>query len=751
MQPARKFGIRLTATVLTLASCLAQGMHLLTDPDDLWSTAKAGRFESAEAIANALADHPAEPLQRFKISIDRREQSRVARIEKVREELGEALSTDPLTGTALSTALRSATELQMLGNEPQAVLTEPEVARAIQLALTEARAAEARGDWVIASELFFRLNALHEETNRFGDDLRRINTRLLMLRMYAPQRYWELRNNRRLAEGLSPLPPYNPTGDGFNEKIQGIERNVVARSILRAAQQHVDSPSYNTLLAAGLKQTAVLLESDELMTTLRGEAFDRGARDRLLQYVRQQAGAYEQGQRSAGSQDVPRVLEELTSQNAAWLRLPEEALLREFGDGALSSLDDYSQVIWPNDVPRFRRSTSGTFVGIGVQISLDAMNQLTIVTPLAGTPAQRARLRANDVIAKVDGQPTLGFTLDQAVDVITGPRGSTVTLTIERPVKGADDAVAEPEAKPAVESFDVVLTRDVIDLRSVRGWKRNGTGDDNWDWFIDRESGIGYIKLSQFQQGSTRDLRNAVREMQQTGLNGLILDLRFNPGGLLEEAVGIVGQFVAGQRVVSIEGADGRVLGVENTGPGNPILARVPTVVLVNEGSASASEIVAGALQDYAAQGLVDVVVVGQRTFGKGSVQNVWELPARAPTLIKLTTQYYRLPGGRLIHRDRHPDQPLKGVAPDLSVTMLPEQITESARIRRDADVVALDENGLAIDAQDAVDPDTLISEGIDIQLHTALLLLQSRSGTMGKVAVTPPAAGGAMEMLPVR
>jgi len=746
MQPVRKFGVRLTAAVLALAVSVAHAAPLTTEtPDDLWSTAKAGGFESAEAIVRALADNPAEPLQLFRNSIDQREQSRVNRIAEVRRELAESLATEPMTGVALSAALRSATELQMLGNEPQAVLKEADVAKTIDLAIVQARASEAKGDWVIASELFYRLNALHEETNRYGDDLRRLNTRLIMLRMYAPAQYWELRNQRRLSEGLEPLPPYNPTGDNFADKLTGIDRNVVARSILRAAQQHVDSPSYNKLLAAGLRQTSVLLESDELLTAIKGQAFDVGARDRLLGYTRQQADLFERGQRQATSQDVPRMLEELTSQNSAWLRIPEEALLREFGDGALSSLDDYSQVIWPNDVPRFRRSTSGTFVGIGVQISLDALNQLTVVTPLAGTPAQRARLRANDVIAKVDGKPTLGFTLEQAVDVITGPRGTPVKLTIERPSK------VEGEEQPTIETFEVTLVRDVIDMRSVRGWKRTGTSDEDWDWFIDRESGIGYIKLSQFQQGSTRDLRNAVREMQRTGLKGLILDLRFNPGGLLEEAVGIVGQYVAGQRVVSIEGADGRVLGVENTGPGNPILARVPTVVLVNEGSASASEIVAGALQDYAARGMVDVVVVGQRTFGKGSVQNVWELPARAPTLIKLTTQYYRLPSGRLIHRDRHPDQPLKGVAPDLSVTMLPEQITESARIRRDADVVALDENGVIIEDEDAANPDTLISEGIDIQLHTALLLLQSRSGKMGTIAVSPPAQPGAMQMHPVR
>jgi carboxyl-terminal processing protease len=733
--------VTVSIAMLTSAASAFAAAPTLTNPDDLWTSAKAGQYTSAESIAESFVDNASEPLVLFRNTLTQREQSRATRLVEVRTELTEALATEPLTGVVLSEALRAATELQMLGNEPQAVLEDAQVAKALQLALAEARAAEARGDVVIASELFYRLNALHEETNRYSEDLKRLGSRLTMLRLYAPDRYWVLRNDRRLAEELEPLPPYNPTGDDFKEKLSGIDRYVVARSIVRAVQQHVDSPRPSALLAAGMRQVGVLLESDQILESILGGNIDARARDTLKQYVSQIADQYEKGTRTAGLQDITATLRDLADQNTRTLKLPEEVLLHEFGDGAMSSLDDYSQVIWPHDVDRFRRTTSGSFVGIGVQISLDALNQLAIVTPLAGTPAQRAGLRSDDVIAKVDGKPTMGFTLDQAVDVITGPRGSDVRLTIERPIK------TEGEAERKVETFDVVLQRDVIDLRSVRGWKRSGPTDADWDWFLDRENGIGYVKIGQFQQGTTRDLRKAVLEMQQIGLNGLVLDLRFNPGGLLDEAVGVVGQFVASQRVVSIEGSDGRILGVENTNAGLTPLALTPTVVLINEGSASASEIVAGALQDYADKGMADVVVVGQRSFGKGSVQNVWELPAPAPTLIKLTTQYYRLPGGRLIHRDRHPDQPLKGVGPDLSVSMLPEQITESARIRRDADVVQLNDLGQPVDPENAVDPNSLIADGIDVQLHTALLLLQSRSGGMGAVASTPTAG----QMQPVR
>lgn len=708
---------------------------------DLWNGAKSGHFATAEAISEAIIGDASEPIKQFRHTLEERETQRAERMVEVRKELEAALEKnaaggETLSGVHLSDALRAATELQMLGDTPEQTLKDAEVAQAVRLADAQARASEASGSWVMAAELYYRLNALHNETNRYGDDVSRLNSQLTMLKMYAPRTYWKLRNDRRLAEELEPLPPYNPKGDSFEEKLDGIDRSVVARAIVRAVRQHVESPSPDEMLAAAYRHVGVMLESDEIVKQINGgRSFDPQARADLKRFYDEAATQYEAGTRQASLRDIAPAIREMLSANAQTLKLPDEPMLHEFGNGAMSALDEYSQVIWPYAVDRFRRMTSGQFVGIGVQISLDAMSQLKVVTPLAGTPAQRAGLKANDVIAKVNGEPTLGYTLDQAVDIITGPKGTPVELTIERPIEDESD-------EDRIETFDVNLIRDVIALKSVLGWKRTGPGDDDWNWFIDEDSGIGYIRLSQFQNGSTRDLRRAVRAMQSKGLNGLILDLRFDPGGLLDEAVGIVGQYVTEKKVVSIEGADDHVMGIERTGAGLAPLAMTPTVVLVNEGSASASEIVSGALQDYSHAGLIDVVIVGQRSFGKGSVQNVWELPAPKPTLIKLTTQYYRLPMGRLIHRDRHPDQPLKGIEPDLTVSMLPEQITEAARIRRDADVMTLDEFGKPLDPESAVDPDTLIYDGIDVQLHTALLLLQSRAGRIGSVAVNPDVPG---------
>lgn len=715
---------------------------------EVWSAARQGAADRLEQLidtgpsgeAGALAS----VLESYERTLERREADRqterASAIEELTKELDSAAGARSL---ALNRALRAATALQMMQPDPVAALRDPLIARAVREAEAEARACEQRGEWVIASELFFRLNAMHEESQQYLPALERLGQRLQIVRNYAPEKYWSMRNDRRLAEELDALPPYNPTGDSYRDRLRGVDHVLTSRAIVRAQQRHVDSPSVASLLAGGFDGVTTLLSTDDVWETFPGLA-DGAARGQLADQIAALRERYEHAPAGGRLVDVAEAIADLLIANRATSKLPEEVLLHEFGNGALGVLDEYSQVIWPDDVESFQRSTSGSFVGIGVQISLDAMNQLTIVTPLAGTPAQRAGLRANDVIAKVDGVPTVGFTLDQAVNVITGERGTKVVLTIER-------SRGEGEARE-VEAFDVSLVRDRIALESVRGWKRTGSGPQQWDWFVDDERRIGYIAISQFQDGTTRDFRRAVRQMQRDGLHGLILDLRFNPGGLLDEAVSLVSQFVEGVPVVTVEAADGHQVAVERAYTGEAILKSTPVVVLINEGSASASEIVAGALQDYAQRGLVDVVLVGQRSFGKGSVQNVWELlGARADgrmTLLKLTTQYYKLPGGRLIHRSRH-SLPEKGVKPDLTVEMLPDQILKSAEIRRNADVVLLDEAGRIIDQDPEIpsDPEALLAEGIDVQLHTALLLLQSRAQGSATVARRP----GVTEMEPVR
>ena len=220
------------------------------------------------------------------------------------------------------------------------------------------------------------------------------------------------------------------------------------------------------------------------------------------------------------------------------------------------------------------------------------------------------------------------------------------------------------------------------------------------------------------------------------GLHGLVLDLRYNPGGLLTEAVSVSNTFIDKGTIVSTQGvANVTPSEVKSAVAGESMLGNRPLVVLINEGSASASEIVSGAIRHYADKGEVNAVVLGQRSFGKGSVQNVWPLAPNAK--MKLTTQYYKLPDGRILHKK--PGQKIWGVDPHLSISMLPEQESDALKLRQDADVMAIDANGNVVEDKPRPDPKKLIEDGVDLQLQTALVLLQLQTGGTAQAAKAPP------------
>jgi len=288
--------------------------------------------------------------------------------------------------------------------------------------------------------------------------------------------------------------------------------------------------------------------------------------------------------------------------------------------------------------------------------------------------------------------------------------------------------------------------RSVITVPTVKGWKRQGVREDSWDWFIDSDNHIGYVRLLQFSESTSRELDRAIAEMKRQGLSGLILDLRFNPGGLLDQAVKVSRKFikVPDSPIVMTQAAGGMIEPPETTRPAQATLADVPLVVLINEGSASASEIVSGALETYAHQGSLDAVVLGARSYGKGSVQNVWPIGVNASAAIKVTTAYYMLPDKRIIHR--RPGALAWGVEPDLKVEMLPKQTGDALNLRRNADVLPLDEHGVIKPSAEkaAPDPDDLIAKGVDLQLETGLMLLRAKAVASAAGVESAPKRGHA-------
>ena len=698
----------------------------------LWQIARTGDEQTLLDLINnrVMAESALDPgvrdsLELFRTNHAKRETERNERKAEVSKELDDQLAAFDAerSAIALSDALSRAVQLQLLTRDPDAFFSDPRIVRLIKDAERVARESERQGDWMIASELFYRLDTIHDPADTYKEDVQRLGTRLSMIRLYAPERLWELRNNRRLAEGLDPLPPYNPFGDDYRTKLQSVDSTMIRTAIQRSAAQHVgrttttnpEGVTLNALIMGGLDAVRTMATTTDLAATFPGLG-DAGKRESFLARIDERRAQVAAWNRPASAFDLRQVVDGVVVDAQTTVGIMPQAVLHEFGNGAMGELDTYSAFIWPDELARFRRSTEGEFIGVGIQIQLDELQNITVVAPLEGTPAQRAGVRSGDILKKIDGITAVGLGLDQAVEVITGPANTHVKLTVER--KDEDDNITEI-------TFDLVRQR--IDLPTVKGWSKTGAGDQDWDWFIDRDNGIGYIRLTGFTDDSAREFDRAVAAMRLQGLQGLILDLRYNPGGLLDQAVEISSRFVPEGVIVKTVDAIGVPQEQQNARrqPGRQSLSNLPTIVLINEGSASASEIVAGAVQSAAQQGKTNALVVGQRSFGKGSVQNVYMLPGGSAAM-KLTTHYYRVDSPRMIHK--LPGATEWGVDPDLAVEMLPAQQAAALLLRRDADVLPLDENGNIMTQVERPDPNTLLTDGIDLQVHTALVLLQTQN-----------------------
>lgn len=717
--------------------------------DRVWSDAKSNRETDVVALLKSLPEEDTGPgasklrttLAGLEHSLAKRETTREEKIAEVEKKLDDQLAKD--TPKALSEAIRLSNELFMLSTDKPGFVKQPKIQELIARSDKAAHEAEASGDWFTANELFFRLSVLLEEEGKYRTDVRRLGQRLSMIRMYVPERFWQLRNDERLEAGKSPLPPYNGLGEDFNDKLKDVQRVAVTRALTQATNGHIDrdnpDPERRTdlrkLLVGGIESLRVMMTTPDLRSAFPQFADDT-AREGMLQLLTQWNTRLSEPRTIATPSMLDEFLSRLFEVNKTTVNVPEQALLHEFGNGAMGKLDEFSAIIWPDEVARFNRVTEGKFRGVGVQIQMDDETQMIkVVTPLEGTPAQRAGVRSGDLIKKIDGRSAVGITLNQAVDLITGPAGSKVNIVFERATEATD-----ADGKPLSEDVSFDLVRAVIPLATVKGWRRAGAGEDDWDWFIDPVNRIGYVRLLQFTEETTSDLHAAIRQMEESGeghgVNGLILDLRGNPGGLLTEAVSVANTFIDHGVIVSTEGTmSGETKTAES---GAALLRNVPIAVLINEGSASASEIVSGAIRHYADNGDIRGIVIGARSFGKGSVQNVWSLPPTGQTKMKLTTQYYKLPNGRILHR--RPGSADWGVVPHLEVEMLPEQQVDALKLRQDADVMPLDADGnIIVGAKDRPDPQKLLDDGIDLQLETALVILQSQQlrGSSEMVSLT--------------
>jgi carboxyl-terminal processing protease len=352
----------------------------------------------------------------------------------------------------------------------------------------------------------------------------------------------------------------------------------------------------------------------------------------------------------------------------------ERKLVEDMINGGLERLDPHSSYVPPREYKQFEKLSDGKFGGVGISVGMERQ-KLTVISPMPGTPAYDAGILAGDLIVKIDGKSTENMRMSEAVDLIQGDPGQKVMLTVLH--------------EGGKEPVDLTITRAIIEVPCVLGDQRKPDNLRAWDFMLDKQRKIGYVRLTGFTKTASKEMREAIEELQRDGVRGLIVDLRNNPGGLLKEAREVSDLFLTEGRIVSTKGRNHKEEIYEARPEGTLLLPaeKHPMVVLVNKYSASASEIVAAALQDHKR-----AVIIGERTYGKGSVQNIIEMHQGSErSALKLTTASYWRPSGKNIHRfPDSKDSDEWGVKPDpgFEVPMKDEERLEYLVYRGERDVV---------------------------------------------------------------
>ena len=744
-RPGRLIAFALIAGSL-LAAPLAPRAQAAPEQADLNGLAEHGQFNELLDQLNTepKADQPLDaPVKSLISDLTRYEHNQAQRTEQKRADFDKTVTEleQYIQDDELEKALIAAVKAHGLAEDGDAFLHDPRVVKLVNQSVEAAEQAKQNDDWLEALTLYRALDLLYDQTNEYQDQVDQAARHIRVLQLYAPKHLKALYEQHLEKQGDNDKNTDEDQPDieaeDWHSQLDGITPSMLRQTLRYAARKHVSQPDLTSLMQSSIDTLIVMLDTKGL-----DESFPAFAdKDKLAQfrdYLALRSASLKEPGKTISLTDANTIISRIMETNEQTVNLPPEVITFELTQGLTNSLDDFSTVIWPEEVAGFSRNTQGNFSGIGVQIS-KRDGRLIVVSPLENTPAMKAGLKAGDVIAQVDGKSTGTWSLNRAVQEITGPRGTKVSLSIERP--------GEPEPL----QYDI--TRDKIEIESIRGWAHKPGG--GWDYWIDPVDRIGYVRLSQFIPQSAEDLDAAVKQMQADGpIKGLILDLRFNPGGLLSSAVDVADRFIIDGPIVSTIDGDKHHSAPHKASRWDTYPA-FDMVVLVNQGSASASEIVSGALQDYHR-----ATIIGTRSFGKGSVQDLFPLTLNGSAYLKLTTQYYMLPSNRIIHRKPHAKT--WGIQPDLEVDMTTRQIADALKLRQEIDVIRdagepiiaeadmpwASDRFRVKDAKPYVDgklpdgtdrevveikkpnPEMLLDLGLDAQLESALLVLKTRIAT---------------------
>jgi carboxyl-terminal processing protease len=574
---------------------------------------------------------------------------------------------------------------------------------------------EKQAKWLESYQLYTDLNSLYEIDTRYKPDMQRLARRIRLLAMYVPQTYYDMRKaliEKQIQERAATQPagaatqPADediapPTFTRWQDYVENVATDMATDAIERARIDWVELTTYDTLVKGGVDALRLFLTTPELAKEFPKLA-DPAARAGFNKAL-DDALAKDASGKEMSAEDMERILNNLVAASAATVELPKEVILMEFTDGAMEKLDPFTAVIWPHELSEFDKNMRGTFGGVGVQIEM-IDGKLTVASPLEDTPAYKAGISAGDIIVGIDGKSAIGISIDQAVHSITGKPGTPVVLRIKHGTAPAKD---------------YSLIRDLIKVASVKGFQRHAADTSKWDYMIDPINKIGYIRITGFQEETADELKQTLLQLQDDGMRGIILDLRFNPGGLLKAAVDISDMFLPDGVIVSTKGRSVNTHESKWTARGDTVVpTTMPLIVMVNQYSASASEIFSGAMKD-----LHRGLIVGHRSFGKGSVQNLLPLGSeRGPdgfneAEMKLTTSYYYLPNGESLHR--RDGNKKWGVDPDVAVDVTPDTIIDVNDQRRENDI--LHTSGDVPSTQ----PTTKKAPVADTQLDTAILMMR--------------------------
>ena len=494
------------------------------------------------------------------------------------------------------------------------------------------------------------------------------------------------------------------------ERYGGVGKEMFARAIDALKFNYVSIIDYRQMATEAVKRCDLLGQVLRLSFSDISKSFTSGSSgETLLQPDSRQQAAWsaalaalldevEKSPTGISKDGFMDMFEKVLALNTTTIRMPEQVLIAQFAEAALAALDPYTVMVWPQQVETFEKMMTNEFTGIGVEITR-RKGLLTVGSLLPDTPAYNSDLDAGDVIAAVDGVETKEMSLGCAVRFITGPAGTNVRLTIERP--GEE------------KSRDITITRAKIVVPTIRGWQRTNAG--KWLYMIDDVNRIGYVRIMGFSAETAGHLDKVLTELEAAGLKGLILDLRFNSGGLLDSATAVADQFISEGLIVSTRP---RVLWTyisaheEGTHPANPM------VILINSSSASASEIVAGSLQDPKHN---RAVLVGERTHGKGSVQGITHYPGGGAQL-KYTMAYYHLPSGQRVESREAMEKAGRtdwGIGPDVAIELRTDELRKLLELRRDNDVLVKaghEDNGTALKrhtAEETLEADPQLAVGV--------------------------------------